>query len=137
MTGRVRSVRRVTDLLAEIDALYAAAATRRVGRALIDTEALTAAMREAVLVVPVTGDGADQAPLTGVAGGVRWVLAFTSELELARYGMARGLGARGWAYRTVRGVRLLTGADGVMVDVAGARPVAFPPVACALPADPS
>jgi hypothetical protein len=95
-----------------------------------DGKCLVAAFRESLVLVPTE---VDEALLTGDAQGVRWVYAFTSGVELARFGRARGQGGVEWSYLTVRGSRLLDGVlpamgrpAGVAVDVAGARPMMFP-----------
>ena len=97
----------------------------------LDGERLVAAFRDSIVLVPTSGD---EALLTGDARGVRWVYAFTSASELARFGRARGQGATEWSYLTIRGARLLDAVlpaigwpVGVAVDVAGGRPIMFPP----------
>lgn len=61
------------------------------------------AFRDTRVLVPRTADGW----LTADFGGVRWVLAFSGEPELARYALARGEGDREWAYERVLGAHLL------------------------------
>ncbi|MEW2621659.1 SseB family protein [Streptomyces sp. NPDC048106] len=92
--------------------------------------------RRTAVLVPV--DEHD-VPLTGDHGGVRWILAFSSEAALARYALARGEGDREWAYQRWLGARLLDAAVpavgvpcGVALDVGGAGAL-FPPVAGIVP----
>jgi hypothetical protein len=99
--------------------------------------ALVAAFREALLFVPL-GDGT--ALLTADGGGLRWLYAFTSSTELARYAAAREEADREWHYVTVRGARMLEQflpglpqPCGVVLDVAGERPMTFPPVRGVVP----
>jgi hypothetical protein len=98
---------------------------------------LVAAFREALLFVPL-GDGTTL--LTADDGALRWLYAFTSSAELARYAAARGEADREWRYITVRGARVLEEflpglpqPCGVALDVAGARPMTFPPVRGVVP----
>lgn len=109
-------------LLAEIDAFY-----QGFGHA----AALTAAFRDAVLVVPLTDD--ERVPTSEVEG-LDWVCAFTSELEYAKYLVARGEGGVSRSFHTVLGWRIvddlipaLSRPTGVVVDICGATPMAFPP----------
>lgn len=97
---------------------------------------LVHAFRRSVVLVPlVTPD----ALVTSDLGGVRWVLAFTTREELARFAVAGRPGDPAapdaeLRYATVRGWRLLEAVvpaigvpAGVAVDVAGAWPVLLPP----------
>ncbi|MFC7449724.1 SseB family protein [Rhodococcus daqingensis] len=109
------------ELLAEIDAFYQGFGQPR---------ALTEALRSSVLLMPVTDD---DRMLTSTFGGLDWVCAFTSEGEFARYLAARG-DSDGRGFRALFGSRivdeLVTGLPrptGVVVDIAGASPIAFPP----------
>jgi hypothetical protein len=81
-------------------------------------------------VVPTDGG---ESVLTAEQDGRKWLYAFTSTEELARFAAARGEADREWPYLTVRGERLAAvlapelGADAVLaVDVAGANPGLFP-----------
>lgn len=98
---------------------------------------LRTALREAALLVPVTDD--DRVFLLR-SGGLRWLCAFTTVEEYARYTMARetmtagGVVAdRQYRYHTFRGARLVAYAErqedptGITVDIAGRAPMAFPP----------
>ncbi|WP_077042347.1 SseB family protein [Rhodococcus sp. MTM3W5.2] len=109
-------------LLAEIDAFYQGFGQPR---------ALTDAMRSSVLLIPVTDD---DRLLTSTVEGLDWICAFTGEGEYARYLAARG-GHEGRAFRTLLGGRIvdelvpgLPNPTGVVVDIAGPSPMAFPPV---------
>ena len=70
------------------------------------------------------------------AGGIRWVFAFSTPAELARWALARGGdGDAEQPYVTILGRRLLTVAPaaadrpvGVALDVAGDRPMLLPPM---------
>ncbi|QUQ70351.1 SseB family protein [Kutzneria sp. CA-103260] len=85
-----------------------------------DPEALLAAFREALVLVP---------EVETEHGGLRWWHAFTDERELAMFARARGEGDREWSYVKTRGERLLQAIKGrnaaIMVDAAGERPMAF------------
>jgi hypothetical protein len=89
--------------------------------------------RRTAVLVPVD---ADEAPLTGDFGGVRWIYAFSDERALARFACARGEGEREWAYQRWLGARLLDAAVpavgapcGVALDVGSEGEGAlFPPV---------
>lgn len=95
-------------------------------------DALLTAFRSAALLVPITGD---DRLLTTRFGGVEWVCGFTGEHDYARYVLARGLDAdTDYRYRTIFGAHLADWAGrrtatptGVLVDIAGAAPMAFPP----------
>ncbi|MCL3996137.1 hypothetical protein [Streptomyces lavenduligriseus] len=94
--------------------------------------------RTAVLVPldPVTGS-----PLAADFGGVRWFYAFSDEGALARFAVARGEGAREWAFQRWLGARLLDAAVpavgvpcGVALDCAdGEDGMLFPPVRGVVP----
>lgn len=96
-------------------------------------ESLVTAFRQAIVLLPQEADGS---VASGDEGGVRWLYAFTSEQELARWVVARGGdGAAEQSYLTVRGSRLLDAGlpqvgmpAGVALDVAGDQPMLFPPV---------
>ena len=103
-----------------------------------DGTALVQEFRRTAVLVPLA-DG-DQ-PLSGMWGGIRWIYAFTGTAELAAFAAARGQPDTTWDYATVRGWRLLDavipevdGPAGVALDVAGDRPMMFPPVAGIVPA---
>ncbi|MFJ4953831.1 hypothetical protein [Streptomyces sp. NPDC088760] len=89
--------------------------------------------RRTAVLVPVDGDGV---PLSGDFGGVRWIYAFSNEQSLARFALARGEGAREWAYQRWLGARLLDAVVpavgvpcGVALDCAdGEDGAVFPPV---------
>ncbi|GGS78779.1 hypothetical protein GCM10010206_46530 [Streptomyces cinerochromogenes] len=89
--------------------------------------------RRTAVLVPVDED---EAPLTADFGGVRWIYAFSDEGALARFAVARGEGARDWAYQRWLGARLLDAAVpavgmpcGVALDCAdGEDGMVFPPV---------
>ncbi|MCC2279164.1 SseB family protein [Streptomyces sp. ET3-23] len=77
-------------------------------------------------------------------GGIRWICAFTDETALARFAAAHGATAASTPvdreYRSVLGARLLDvvvpavgGPAGVALDVAGERPMLFPPVTGIVP----
>ncbi|MEU4311421.1 SseB family protein [Nocardia sp. NPDC024068] len=98
---------------------------------------LRTALREAALLVPLTDD--DRLFLLR-SGGLRWLCAFTTIEEYARYTMARatmtegGVAAdRQYRYHTFWGARLLAYTErqedptGIAVDIAGRAPMAFPP----------
>jgi hypothetical protein len=97
----------------------------------VDGPRLVAAFRDALVVVPTD---ARDAVLTITDRGLTWVPAFTDTAALARFALARGDGAREWAYLTTRGSRLqdvlapaLGRNAGIAVDVGSQRPVFFPP----------
>lgn len=95
--------------------------------------------RETEVVVPVR----DGRLLTAECGGVRWSLAFSGEAGLDAYRAARDEAADGsLSWVRVTGARLLDvavpgtdGPAGVALDVAGDRPVLFPPVRGVVPGD--
>lgn len=104
-----------------------------------DGSVVVAAFRAAIVLVPQVGA---EGLLTGRKDGLRWIFAFTSEAELGRFAAARGEADRDWPYLTVLGRRLLDvvvpeieGPAGVALDVAGARPMLFPPVKGIVPAE--
>jgi hypothetical protein len=97
-----------------------------------DGRGLMAAFREALLLVPL-GEGTTL--LTGDYGGLRWLYSFSSRMELARYAAARGRADVECRFITVRGARVcdeflpgLPQPCGVVLDVAGERPMTFPPM---------
>ncbi|MGC0363098.1 hypothetical protein ABH922_001082 [Rhodococcus sp. 27YEA15] len=108
------------DLIDEIDAFR-----QGFGRAV----GLTNAVRDALLLVPVVDDRVVVTPLRGID----WILAFTSEDQYIRYLAAREL----WAdaeFQWVLGHRIfdallpaLPGPTGMLLDVSGEIPMAFPP----------
>ncbi|WP_244461338.1 DUF6531 domain-containing protein [Rhodococcus sp. ZPP] len=72
--------------------------------------------------------------LTSPFGGLHWICAFTSEREYARYSLAREQHPSACRFHTIFGWRLmdvlipaLTRPTGVVIDVAGDNPIAFPP----------
>lgn len=98
-----------------------------------EAAALLGEFRRTAVLVPLSADGA---PLTGEHGGIRWIYAFSDEPSLARFAIARGEGAREWAYDRVLGARLLDVAIpampvpyGVALDVGSeGQGALFPPV---------
>lgn len=91
---------------------------------------LTAALRAARLLLPVT---ADDRILTGTVRGVDWLCVFTDEGEYSAYRAAQGDPTPG-RYRILPGRRVLDEIvpalhrpTGVVVDAAGTLPMAFPP----------
>ena len=111
---------RVDDLLFEINAVRSGFG---------EPTALMSALRDALLLVPTHGEFQ---LVTGAYAGERWICAFTSREELAKFAIARGEGDREWSYLTTLGGRLLDGVVsdqdhvGIVVDVAGERPLTFP-----------
>lgn len=103
-----------------------------------DPEALIDAFRASLVMVP-TLDGGDLWATS--LGGVHWVYAFSDDTELARFAVARGAdGSSDVDYVTVYGRRLLDEVvpavgepAGVALDVAGSRPMIFPPVVGVVP----
>ncbi|WUH90579.1 hypothetical protein OG900_11055 [Streptomyces sp. NBC_00433] len=103
-----------------------------------DPDALLDAFRAGLVMVP-TLEGGDLWATT--LGGVHWVYAFSDDTELARFAVARGAdGSSDVDFVTVYGWRLLDEVvpavgepAGVALDVAGARPMIFPPVAGVVP----
>ena len=109
------------EFVAEIDAFY---------QGFGQPEALTASMRAAALIVPLTSDNR---VWTSDVRGIGWITAFTSEHELAKHALARGETGEA-RYHTVFGWRILDEVaasfgrpTGVVVDPSGDRPMAFPP----------
>ncbi|MFF9023684.1 hypothetical protein [Streptomyces eurythermus] len=108
-------------------------AADRVVRGRREFAVLLGEFRRTAVLVPVS-EG--EAPLTTDFGGVRWIYAFSDEGALARFAVARGEGAREWAYQRWLGARLLDGAVpavgvpcGVALDCAdGEDGMLFPPV---------
>ncbi|MFC9645734.1 hypothetical protein ACFTZF_45795 [Streptomyces mirabilis] len=100
--------------------------------------ALLGEFRRTAVLLPLADDGS---PLVADFGGVRWIYAFSDEAALARFAIARGEGARAWAYDRVLGARLLDAAVaatgvpcGVALDVGSAdNGVVLPPVAGVVP----
>ncbi|WP_067651601.1 hypothetical protein [Nocardia harenae] len=97
-----------------------------------EANSLMSAFRSAALLIPITAD--DQL-VTSRFGGIDWVCAFTSEHEYARYVLSRGYDdATTYRYHTLLGGRVADWFDsraahptGVVVDIAGTAPMAFPP----------
>lgn len=94
-------------------------------------ELLMSAFAEAVLLIQITHD---DRTLVSQFEGVGWICAFTSVEEFARFQARRAVVPdREYRYHTVRGRRLAAHAasrpdpTGVLVDAAGAAPIAFPP----------
>lgn len=113
----------VVGLLEEIDATYAGYG---------NPSSLVEAARTALLWVLI--DGENQ-PLCADSGGLPWLYAFTSEQQLAQFGVQRDEGDREWPFLTMPGWRLFDdvilacpGPTGVAINVAGAQPMMFPPV---------
>lgn len=97
-----------------------------------DPGRLMAGFRDTILLVPL---GPRTTVLTSNSGGLRWILAFTSQSELARYSVARDEADQERRYITARGDRILDeflpAVDppcGVAIDIAGDRPMMLPPV---------
>lgn len=98
-----------------------------------EVAALLGEFRRTAVLLPLGEDGS---PLTAEFGGIRWIYAFSDEAALARFAIARGEGAREWAYERVLGARLLDAAIpamsepyGVALDVGSEGEGAlFPPV---------
>jgi hypothetical protein len=98
---------------------------------------LLAAMRDAVLLVPL----ADGGLWTARWGGVRWLCAFTDEAALARFAVRHGRGDAPWEFAALLGERLLDEIvpamgepAGVAVDVATPHgAMFFPPAAGIVP----
>lgn len=94
-----------------------------------DGKSLVAAFRDAVVLLPQTGDDSVAA---GDYGGLHWLYVFTSEAELSSWVLARGGDAAAeQPYMAVLGSRVLDTAlpeTGVAIDVAGAQPMFLPPV---------
>ncbi|SHM65990.1 hypothetical protein [Actinacidiphila paucisporea] len=103
-----------------------------------DPDALLDAFRASLVMVP-TLEGGDLWATS--MGGVHWVYAFSDDTELARFAVARGAdGSSDVDFVTVYGWRLLDEVvpavgqpAGVALDVAGGRPMIFPPVAGVVP----
>lgn len=94
-------------------------------------ELLMTAFAEAVLLIQITDD---DRVLMSQFEGIGWICAFTSVAEFARFQARRSVVPdREYRYHTVRGRRLAAHAasrpdpTGVIVDAAGAAPIAFPP----------
>ncbi|MFE6870237.1 SseB family protein [Kitasatospora sp. NPDC057692] len=97
-----------------------------------DPAVMLAQFRLSAVLVPRWGE---DSVWTADGDGLRWILAFTSEAELAAWARAKGLPAEGLPYLAVLGSRLLDVAvpglgmpGGIALDVAGAEPMLFPPV---------
>ena len=93
---------------------------------------MMAAMRAAVLLVPVVGP---DRVWVGTSAGMGWLCAFTTTEQLARFASARGEDDREWSFARVRGERvlgpLLRGLPcvcGVALDVGGPQPMLLPPL---------
>ncbi|MEU3355711.1 SseB family protein [Streptomyces sp. NPDC037389] len=102
--------------------------------------ALVGEFRRTAVLVPLDQSGG----LWSVGmHGIRWICGFTDMAALARFAVARGIAEdEEWEYRSVLGARLLDvvvpaiGAPaGVALDIAGERPVMFPPVHGIVPDD--
>lgn len=98
-----------------------------------DANAMVAAFRQTVLLVPQTLDGS---VIGADLGGVWWLYAFTTSEELAAWVVAEGGdGDARQSYMGVLGRRLLDEAvpdvgqpAGIAIDVAGPQPMLLPPV---------
>ena len=104
-----------------------------------DPGALVGELRRTAVLVPTVGE--DQL-MSGVFGGVRWIIAFTDEGALGRFALSRGGDpGRPWDYAAVLGARLLDAVvpaqgepTGVAVDVADEdSSMLFPPVVGIVP----
>jgi hypothetical protein len=80
-----------------------------------DPAELVAAVREAVLLVPLEGGGL----WTARAGGVRWICAFSDEAALARFALHHGSGGVSWEFAALLGRRLLDEIAPAMEEPAG------------------
>ncbi|WP_212912493.1 SseB family protein [Streptomyces sp. TS71-3] len=80
-----------------------------------DPAELVAAVRDAVLLVPLEGGGL----WTARAGGVRWICAFTDEAALARFALHHGPGDASWEFAALLGRRLLDEIGPAMDEPAG------------------
>ncbi|MFE2426584.1 SseB family protein [Streptomyces sp. NPDC059373] len=103
--------------------------------------ALLGEFRRNTVLVPLDAGGG---MWSAESGGIRWIYAFSDEAELARFAAARGARPESpgsdWEFISVLGARLLDVVipqvgvpTGVALDVAGERPVMFPPVAGIVP----
>ncbi|AWK70238.1 hypothetical protein CBI38_00250 [Rhodococcus oxybenzonivorans] len=117
-----RSVGNCNALLTEMDAFR---------QGFGQPAALSESLRSATLLIPITED---DRVLTSPFGGLHWICAFTSEREYARYSLAREQHPSACRFHTIFGWRLmdvlipaLTRPTGVVIDVAGDNPIAFPP----------
>lgn len=102
-----------------------------------DPASMLAQFRCSAVLVPRWG--AD-AVLTGDERGIRWIYAFSGEDELVAFARAKGVGGAEVEYLSVFGSRLLDVAvpalgvpGGVALDVAGGRPMLFPPMSGVVP----
>ncbi|MFF7458226.1 hypothetical protein [Kitasatospora sp. NPDC008115] len=102
-----------------------------------DPAVMLAQFRLSALLVPRWGE---ESVWTADGDGLRWILAFTSEAELATFAQAKGLPVEGFPYITVLGSRLLDVAvpelgrpGGIALDVTGAEPMLFPPMRGVVP----
>ncbi|WP_245745773.1 hypothetical protein [Nocardia altamirensis] len=94
--------------------------------------ALLSAFRRSAVLVPLTED--DRVS-THRLGGIDWLYVFTTPEEYAAFVRAAGVQAgREYRYHSIFGRRLLdkfvhrqAEPTGVLVDIAGAAPMAFPP----------
>lgn len=122
------------SLAADPDAIERCNAALRTEIALVrgglgDAAQLRRALRESVLLVLPWDD--DESVVSAEQDGIRWVYAFTSEPDVARYALRRGA-ARDTdvPYLAIRGERLLDVRSdvpwGVAIDVAGAHPFLLP-----------
>ncbi|MFD5615133.1 SseB family protein [Kitasatospora sp. NPDC127060] len=97
-----------------------------------DAALMLAQFRLTAVLVPLWGE---RAVWTADEGGLRWVLTFSSETELAAFARSKGVPLAGLPFMAVLGSRLLDVAvpdlgvpGGVALDVAGAEPLLLPPV---------
>ncbi|MFD8983254.1 SseB family protein [Streptomyces sp. NPDC059564] len=88
--------------------------------------------RDQVVLVPFDERGG---LWTAGLGGLDWICAFSDEEALSRFALARGEAERDWAFRRVRGARLLDEVVpaldfpcGVALNPAGPDGTVFPPV---------
>ncbi|MFB0631662.1 SseB family protein [Streptomyces sp. AB3(2024)] len=91
-----------------------------------------AEFRDLVVLVPLDERGG---LWTAGLGGLDWICAFSDEDALSRFAQARGEADREWAFRRVRGARLLDEVVpaldfpcGVALNPAGPGGTVFPPV---------
>lgn len=97
-----------------------------------DPAVMLAQFRLSAVLVPLWGD---EVVWTADEDGLRWILTFSTEDELAAFVHSKDLALDGFPYMTVLGSRLLDVAvpalgvpAGVVLDLFGTDPMVFPPV---------
>lgn len=118
----VESLENCAALVTEISAFY-----NGIGQPSL----LNQALRSAVLIVPVTRD---DRPCVTPGRENSWLCAFTSEMDYARFLLARGQSTASRRFRLIAGHNLidkvLPGLDaetGIYVNTSSRLPMAFPP----------